>query len=76
MEILKATDPMPWGVYKGLPMNDVPASYMFFLWTKNGLEDRTDCPVAEYIRRNLARFEKEHPDGIWKKPTPRTRRPL
>lgn len=67
---LRDTDPMPWGKYKGVQMQEVPASYMFWLWTAKGFEneDRNHWnPVAEYIRRNLDAFEKDYPDGIWRK---------
>lgn len=67
MKTLCDTDPMPWGVHKGVPMQDVPAKYMFFLWTDIGLENRKDCLVADYIRNNLTAFEQEHPDWIWRK---------
>ena len=62
---LKDTDPMPWGKYKGVPMQDVPASYMFYLWVHNGLENDKFNPVARYIRSNLTQFAEEYPDGIW-----------
>lgn len=63
---LKDTDPMPFGMHKGIPMQDVPASYMFWHWTKRGLEHDKINPVADYIRRNLSAFEMDYPDGIWR----------
>lgn len=60
---MKDTDPMPFGKYKGKPMQDVPASYLHYLWT-SGLS-KTDEPVANYIRENIDALKKEHPDGIW-----------
>lgn len=30
---LTDTDPMPFGKYKGTPMQDVPASYLHWLWS-------------------------------------------
>jgi len=48
----------------GYQMQDVPASYFHWLWT-NGKDKDMRCPVADYIRRNLAVLESEHPDGIW-----------
>lgn len=62
----KLTDdsPMPFGKHKGVPMKDVPASYLHWLWT-NGLERDKDSPVANYIRDNKAALELEHKDGIW-----------
>jgi hypothetical protein len=66
MKTLSDTDPMPWGKHKGVPMQDVPARYLFWLWTEGGkeLETRT-CPVADYISRNLSALEQEYPDGDW-----------
>lgn len=64
MRQLKDTDKMPFGKYTGQPMSDVPASYFFWLWT-NGKKDDKQCPVADYIRRNLQALKTEHPDGIW-----------
>ena len=67
---LKDSDPMPFGKHKGEPMQDVPASYMFWLWTEKGLENEAQnhwSPVARYIRENITAFEAEHTDGIWRK---------
>lgn len=60
---LTDTDPMPFGKHKGEPMQDVPASYLHYLWT-NGLKD-SKASVADYIRRNLDALKQEHKDGIW-----------
>ena len=65
MKYLNDTDMMPFGKHKGVPMEDVPASYLHYLWT-NGMEDETETsPVAEYIQRNQTALEQEHPNGIW-----------
>ena len=58
------TDPMPFGKHKGQPIQDVPASYLHWLWA-NGKKDDKQCPVADYIRRNLHALKQEYPDGIW-----------
>jgi len=58
------TDPMPFGKHAGQPMQDVPASYLHFLW-HNGLKNDRMSPVADYIRRNLHALKQEYPDGIW-----------
>lgn len=55
---------MPFGKHKGIPMQDVPASYLHWLWT-NGKKEDLECPVADYIRRNLQSLRMEHKDGIW-----------
>ncbi len=64
MQELTDTDPMPFGKHKGVPMQDVPASYLHYLWTHGKEQDRR-CPVADYIRRNLNALRSEHTDGIW-----------
>lgn len=61
---LQDLDPMPFGKHKGVPMQDVPASYLHWLWV-NGKSGDKLCPVSDYIRRNLTALAKEHPDGIW-----------
>ena len=63
--MLEDTDPMPFGQHKGVPLQDVPASYLHFLW-QNGLKNelRTSA-VAHYIHRNIEALKKEYPDGIW-----------
>lgn len=65
MKALEDTDLMPFGKHKGIPMQDVPASYLHYLWT-NGMSGDRDSAVAEYIRQNLQSLKQEHPDGIWK----------
>jgi uncharacterized protein (DUF3820 family) len=64
MKELRDTNPMPFGKYEGEEMQDVPASYLHWLWV-NGKEHDKLCPVADYIRRNKTVLEKEHPDGLW-----------
>lgn len=69
MNRLEDTSFMPFGKYGSgkkdqCTMQDVPASYLHWLWVNGKREDR-QCPVADYIRRNLDALKKEHPDGIW-----------
>lgn len=61
---LEDLDPMPFGKFKGNLMQDVPASYLHWLWS-NGLKEDKRSPVADYIRRNLAALKQEFADGIW-----------
>ena len=56
--------PMPFGIHKGKPMQDVPASYLHWLWTNGKREDKS-CPVANYIRKNMSALRHEHRDGLW-----------
>jgi hypothetical protein len=64
MKNLADIDLMPWGKYAGKPMSDVPAGYLHYLWT-HGKKDDRQCPVADYIRRNLNGLRMEYKDGIW-----------
>jgi uncharacterized protein (DUF3820 family) len=68
MQTLSDTDPMPFGQHKGKPMQDVPASYLHWLWTndRDPMSQKVKVDrVADYIHRNLACLQREHPDGIW-----------
>jgi uncharacterized protein (DUF3820 family) len=61
---LEDLDPMPYGKYKGVPMQDVPARYLHWLWT-NGLKDDPRSDVGDYIRRSVDALKQDYPDGIW-----------
>ena len=65
---LQDTDPMPFGKHRGVPMQDVPAHYMHWLWCGEGgpqLEHNRQSDVGDYIRRNLSPLKLEYADGIW-----------
>jgi uncharacterized protein (DUF3820 family) len=64
MKTLTDTDPMPFGKHRGVPLQDVPASYLHYLWT-NGMKDDRSSDVADYIRRNISGLKQELPDAIW-----------
>ena len=64
MNPLDDTDPMPFGRYKGTPMQDVPATYLHWLWC-NGKKDDLGSPVGNYIFRNLNALKMEYEDGGW-----------
>jgi uncharacterized protein (DUF3820 family) len=55
-------DPMPFGKYKGQKMQDVPANYLCWLWSKRPI---TDAYLENYIHNNINALKKEHKDGIW-----------
>lgn len=65
---LSDLDKMPFGKHKGTAMQDVPASYLHWLWTNDADPMRhkvaTD-PVADYIQRNMDALKDELPDAIW-----------
>lgn len=64
MKTLQDIDLMPFGKFRGKPMQDVPAQYFHWLWT-NGKQNDHRCPVSDYIRRNLSALQLEYRDGIW-----------
>lgn len=55
-------DLMNFGKYKNERLQDVPASYLHWLWTQRPISDKR---LEAYIRNNLDALKKEHPDGIW-----------
>lgn len=55
MNELNDNSPMPWGKYKGTDMEDVPASYLLWLWN----EGKCSGNVKEYIKDNLEVLEQE-----------------
>ena len=68
MKLLTDLDQMPFGKHKGTLMQDVPAAYLFWLWTneRDPLHRKVKVDqVADYIWRNMDALKKEHPDGIW-----------
>ena len=60
---LTDTSKMPFGKHAGTMMQEVPASYLHYLWT-NGMESDMS-PVAIYIRTNLEALKSEYKNGIW-----------
>lgn len=62
--ILSDDSLMPFGKHRGLRLSDVPADYFHWLWQSGKKHDKV-CPMAAYIRRNIAVFEIENPDLIW-----------
>lgn len=65
MKILEDTDLMLFGKYKGIPMSDVPANYLHYLWN-NGMKKETKTSnVADYIQRNISALKVENKDLIW-----------
>lgn len=72
MAILKDDSPMPFGKHKGDAMEDVPASYLLYLYRSPG---KGHSNVDAYIRDNLQVLEKEEKEEIeFKKEENDTRR--
>lgn len=62
MEVYNDDDLMPFGKYKNERLQDVPASYLHWLWSNKPISDKK---LEEYIRANISALKQECPDGIW-----------
>lgn len=62
--VLTDDSPMPFGKHKGIKMQDVPASYLHYLWC-NGMKSDHQSNVANYIRENIEALKLEDEDKIW-----------
>lgn len=65
MKPLSDTDEMPFGKYKNTMMQDVPASYLHYLWTNGMSKETKTSNVAKYIEDNLSALKQEKKDLIW-----------
>lgn len=66
---LTDTDPCPFGnKFRGIPMQDVPVSYLHWVWEncKSGGEPLNQ--IRGYIFENLDALKQEDTDRIWSKP--------
>lgn len=61
---LSDLSPMPFGQHKGKPMQDVPASYLHWLWT-SGVKNEHSLPIHRYIKVSMNALKQETPDLIW-----------
>lgn len=67
MNELTDLSPMPFGVHRGKPLQDVPASYFHHLHI-TGIHDGTrpdQKAVSAYIKANLSALKMDYKDGIW-----------
>lgn len=64
MKELHDLSPMPFGKYKGEPLQDVPADYFHWLW-HNGVKDEPEKSLHQYIKKSLSALKQERPDLIW-----------
>ncbi len=55
--------PMPFGKHKGKPLQDVPASYLLWLWD-NGVKNEPWKPLHKYIKVSWDALLKDCPDYI------------
>jgi len=66
--MLKDSDPMPFGKFKGRKMEDVPAQYLLWLYDQNP----SDGPVTQYIENSHSALMTECKDYIPKRKPPTT----
>lgn len=62
---LTDTCKMPFGKYKGQLMQDVPVSYLHWLWQEGKKYQVGQDSVADYIKENLNALKMENKDLIW-----------
>ena len=63
---LEDTSPIPFGQYKGRPMQNVPASYLLYCWDQSWLA--FEYPeVYAYINNSLVYLKDKCPDWIEKR---------
>lgn len=55
-------DLMQFGKHVNQRLQDVPASYLHWLWSKKPISDKR---LEAYIKKNLHVLKEEYPDGIW-----------
>lgn len=65
---LEDLSPMPYGAHVNKRMQDVPASYLLWMWN-DGLrhvlnEDSKRGSVARYIKESMSALQKDDPDTI------------
>ena len=59
---------MPFGKYKGIPMQEVPVNYLHWYWNNCKVGDDKCKAVRDYIYRFLTCLKSENPDLIWDRP--------
>jgi uncharacterized protein (DUF3820 family) len=62
MSALTDSSPMPFGKHRGKRMEDVPASYLLWLWDDGHWQQ--PGPLHEYIKESFAALMKECPDFV------------
>lgn len=65
MKTLTDTDFMPFGKFKGKQMQEVPASYLHYLWNNGMSKEVNTSNVAAYIYENIDALKQENEDLIW-----------
>ena len=68
IEPLSDLDLMPFGVYKGVKMQDVPTAYLHWFYTScNVVKGTPGERVLGYIVENLMALKQENNDLIWER---------
>ena len=59
--------PMPYGQYKSCPMEDVPVTYLHYIWHSKHSDPKIPNVkrVLDYIEKSLSALMKENEDLIW-----------
>ena len=67
------SSPMPFGIHKEKALENVPASYLLWLWNNGKKKELARIgphgDLARYIHKNLAALSQEDPDTIVDKPS-------
>lgn len=58
-------DLMPFGKYKGVTLENVPANYFHWLWFEAGVQHNKHHKLHDYISDNIDSFRQENKDLIW-----------
>jgi len=62
---MKDTDRMAFGKFKDVPIKDVPAWWLHWIWNAGKKNEVATCPLADYISKNMAALQQENTDKIW-----------
>lgn len=61
-------DKMPFGKFKGTPMQDVPASYLHWFYCNcEAIPGRDSEKLLNYIKHSMSALRSENPDLIWQR---------
>ena len=61
--VLNDDSQMPFGKFGGTLMKDVPADYIWYLWSTGSKDKKT--LLSDYVRRNIERYKKLLPNKEW-----------
>lgn len=57
--------PFPFGKYKGVPISDIDAGYLHWLWCNRPIKHGEGKKIEAYIVKNMDALKEENPDAIW-----------